>query len=103
MTQARKLFALLRSAMPVALALLIIAFFGGNAVFGANGVLAWSDYHRLREHRLLELAALKKDHRELANRVRLLDPRRANPDLADELVRKQLGLAHPDEVIIPLD
>jgi len=31
-----------------------------------------------------------------------LDPKKANPDLVDELVRRELGLAHPDEVIIPL-
>jgi len=33
----------------------------------------------------------------------LLDPRSADPDLADEMVRGQLGLVRPDEVIVPLD
>ena len=33
----------------------------------------------------------------------LLDPRKADPDIADELVRKDLGLVRPDEVIIPLE
>lgn len=103
MTQARRLYALLRSALPIALALLIIAFFGGNAIFGANGVLAWNDYHRLREQRLAQLETLKKERAVLVNRAQLLDPRRANPDLADELIRKELGVTRPDEVIIPLN
>ena len=38
----------------------------------------------------------------LKNRVALLDPRHANPDLVDELVRKGLNVAHPDEVIVPI-
>jgi cell division protein FtsB len=48
------------------------------------------------------LALLNKEKTEIANRVGLLDPKKANPDLVDELVRRELGLAHPDEVIIPL-
>ena len=38
----------------------------------------------------------------LRNRVALLDPRHANPDMVDELVRRELNVAHPDEVIVPL-
>ena len=30
-------------------------------------------------------------------------PRHADPDLADELMRKDLGLVRPDEVIVPLN
>ena len=40
---------------------------------------------------------------QLKHRSDLLDPRKADPDMADELVRKDLGLVRPDEVIIPLD
>ena len=36
------------------------------------------------------------------NRVALLDPDHANPDMVDEMVRKELNVAHPDEVIVPL-
>ena len=39
----------------------------------------------------------------LKNRVALLDPKHVDPDMADELVRKQLGVANPDEVIVPLN
>ena len=50
-----------------------------------------------------ERAALDKQRAELKNRVDLLDPKRgADPDMVDELVRRQLNVTRPDEVIIPL-
>jgi cell division protein FtsB len=94
---------MLRSAATPALAMIIVAFFGGYALFGANGVLAGFEYRQMLEKRQAELALLQKEKGEVANRVALLDPKRANPDLVDELVRRELGLAHPDEVIIPLN
>ena len=39
----------------------------------------------------------------LKHRSALLDPRKADPDMADELVRKDLGLVRPDEVIVTLE
>ncbi len=85
-----------------ALAFTVIGIFAGYALFGANGVLAWGDYSQRLDSKKVELAKLKKEQAELTNRVALLNPNSANPDLVDELVRRQLGLAQPDEVIIPL-
>ena len=85
-----------------ALATLIVAFFGGFALFGSNGVLAWGDYAQKLDVRRAHLTQLEKDKAVLANRVALLDPRHANPDLVDEMVRRDLGVARPDEVIVPL-
>lgn len=103
MKQAKKLILLLRSVFLPAIAITIIAFFGGYALFGSNGILAWGDYSQRYAAKRTELASLRQQKAELANRVKLLDPQRANPDIVDELVRRELGLAHPDEVIIPLD
>jgi cell division protein FtsB len=86
-----------------ALAILIIANFLGYAIMGANGVLSWGDYRRQKEERLVQLAQLEADKARLAHRVQLLDPGRTDPDLADELVRKELGVVGPNEVVIPLD
>ena len=91
-----------RAALP-ALAILIIANFLGYAIMGANGVLSWGDYRRQKEERLVQLAQLEADKARLAHRVQLLDPRRADPDLSEELVRKELGVVRPDEVVILLD
>jgi len=39
---------------------------------------------------------------ELSHRVALLNPRKVDPDYADELVRRETGQVRPDEVIIPI-
>ncbi len=91
-----------RAALP-ALAVLIIANFLGYAVVGSNGVLSWGDYRRMKGEKAVELAQLEEEKARLAHRARLLDPRRADPDLADEMVRSELGLVRPDEVIIAIE
>ncbi len=91
-----------RAALP-ALAVLIIANFMGYAIVGANGILSWGDYRRLKAERSVELASLEEEKTRLAHRSELLDPRRADPDLAEEMVRNELGLVRPDEVIIAID
>lgn len=91
-----------RAALP-ALAVMIIANFVGYAVMGSNGLLVWGDYRHALVKREAELKVVEAERDRLAHRAKLLDPRRADPDLADELVRNELGLARPDEVIVPLD
>ena len=86
-----------------ALALIIVGTFAGHAIAGPNGILAWGSYHRALLQRQAELAQIEKQRAQLRHRSALLDPRRADPDMADELVRKDLGLVRPDEVIVPLD
>ena len=103
MKRAKQLALLLRLAFLPAIAFTVIAFFGSYALFGSNGILAWGDYRQRYDARAVELALVEQEKTELANRVKLLDPHRANPDMVDELVRRDLGLARPDEVIIPLD
>ena len=91
-----------RAAMP-ALALIIVGTFAGHAVAGPNGILAWGGYHRALKERQAELAAIEQTRAQMRHRSALLDPRKADPDMADELVRKDLGLVRADEVIIPLE
>jgi cell division protein FtsB len=86
-----------------ALAIMIVGVLAGYALFGANGVLAWGDYSKRLDMRKAELENLTAEKARLANRVALLNPKSANPDMVDELVRRDLGLAQPDEVIIPLN
>jgi cell division protein FtsB len=91
-----------RSAMP-ALALIVVGTFAGHAIAGPNGILAWGGYHRALKERQAELAQLEVQEQQLRHHSALLDPNKADPDMADELVRKDLGLVRPDEVIVPLD
>ena len=90
-----------RAALP-ALAILIIANFLGYAVIGSNGILSWSDYRRLKQHRQVQLAQLEVERTRLTQPTALLDPKNVDPDLADEMIRRELGLVRPDEVIIPI-
>jgi cell division protein FtsB len=90
-----------RAAWP-AIGLTIIAFFGAYAVLGRNGMLAYGDYKRQLVKREKDYAELDRRRAVLKNRVALLNPDRANPDMVDEMVRKELNVAHPDEVIVPL-
>jgi cell division protein FtsB len=100
---AQKSFGLIRRAAWPALALIVVGTFAGHAIAGPNGILAWSSYHRALQQRQVELAQLEQQKAQLKHRSDLLNPRRADPDMADELVRKDLGLVRPDEVIVPLD
>lgn len=102
MNRARNTAQLVRSAAGPALALLIIGYFAASAITGSNGLLALGDYRHALGIRSAELRALQSERAQLAHNVRLLDRRRVDPDMADELVRRDLGLARPDEVIIPL-
>jgi cell division protein FtsB len=103
MTQTRRNpWANVKAAALPATAMFIVAFFAGYALFGSNGVLAWGEYSKRLDARRIDLLKLERERIILANRVTLLDPRHANPDLVDELARRDLGVARPDEVIVPL-
>ena len=95
--------ALMRRAALPALGVLVIANFLGYAIVGDNGVLSWGDYRRMKAERAVQLTQLEAERARLAHRAHLLDPRNADPDLAEELVRRELGLVRPDEVVIPID
>ena len=98
-----RIFALIRRVAMPALAVIVVGTFAGHAIAGPNGILAWGSYHRALLQRQSELANIERERAQLKHRSDLLDPRKADPDMADELVRKDLGLVRPDEVIVPLD
>lgn len=86
-----------------AAALVILLALAGLAIAGPSGLFSWSENLRLRDARELRLAKLEADRDHLKNRVDLLDPASADPDLAGELVRSQMGVVHPDEVVIKIE
>lgn len=81
-------------------ALLLLA---GFAVAGPTGLLAWSENAEALDMREDKIAQLTAKRDALRNRVMLLDPEAADPDLASELVREQLGVMREDEVVITLE
>lgn len=86
----------------MAAAIGLIAF-AALALVGPTGVSAWAESLQKLEHREAELVELRAERDRIANRVELLDPENADPDLVGELLRNNLNVAHPDEVVIPRD
>jgi len=76
-------------------ALLIIA---GFAIAGPTGLLAWSESEELLAERQAQIAQLQVERD-----VDRLNPEGADPDLVGELLRRNMNVVHPDEVVITLE
>jgi cell division protein FtsB len=72
------------------------------AVAGPSGVMAGRQNLAMLDQRQAELAQLTRQRDEIRNRVDRLDPSNVDPDLAGELVRSRLNVAHPDEKVMVL-
>ncbi len=96
------LLALLSRAALPAICLLVAGYFGSHAIFGSTGILARESV-RARQAELAEThAELAARKAKLEQKIALLDPEAVDPDYADELVRRHLGVVRPDEVVIPI-
>ena len=84
-------------------ALAALLVMGGLAIAGPSGLLAWSENLRLLDQRQAQLTKIEAERKALENRVALLDPDHADPDMVGELLRSQLNVVHPNEVVIKLD
>lgn len=84
-------------------ALLVLLAIGGLALFGPSGLLAWSENSAQLDRNNEQLAELQAQRDVLRNRVELLDPSNVDPDLASELIRRDLNVAHQDEFLIDLE
>lgn len=94
---------LLRSAGAPAIALILMGVFLYYAALGPNGLIANKEVSRQLDQRNAEYRLLETRRNEIRNRVNLLGGSGgADPDLAEEEVRKQLNLVRPDEVLVPL-
>ena len=91
-----------RSALPAACIGMMI-YFAYFAVSGPTGILAWREYRAQRAVVAAQVAQGVETKAALARQVELLDPQHIDPDLADELVRKNLNVVREDEVVIPVD
>lgn len=79
--------------------LLLMALY---VIAGPSGLIAWGENQRLLEQRREKLAQLQVERDRLHNRVDLLDPQKADPDLAGELLRSNLNVARSDEMVMLL-
>lgn len=81
-------------------ALLVIA---GFAIVGPTGLLTWNESEELLKQRNAQIAEMRAKSEMLRNKVDRLHPDGADPDLVGELLRENLNVVHPDEVVIILD
>ncbi|MEP3420751.1 MAG: septum formation initiator family protein [Erythrobacter sp.] len=86
-----------------ALALVLLVALTVAAIAGPTGLLAWAENDEVLEQRKARIAILIEERDALRNRVELLDPNGADPDLVSELIREDLGVLHPDEIVVTLD
>ena len=84
-------------------ALAVLLLLGGLALAGPYGLLSWGENVALLEKRQQQIAQLRADRDELQNLVERLNPDHVDPDLATELMRKNLNVAHPDEYVIEIE
>ena len=94
---------LARERVSQGLALICLLVMGGWVLFGPSGLMAWSENNRLLGERQQELQQLGAQRDELKNRVALLDPNHVDPDMAGQLLRAQLNVVHPDEMVMLLN
>ncbi|WP_188767057.1 FtsB family cell division protein [Novosphingobium endophyticum] len=82
------------------LALAVLLLMGAWVIAGPSGLVAWGENQRLLEQREAKLAELRLERERIRNRVDLLNPQNVDPDLAGELLRGNLNVARPDEMVM---
>jgi cell division protein FtsB len=90
----------LRSLLAPAICALAVVYFGYHVIQGEKGLIAYARLVAEVERVEIGLAARQAEHERLAAKVALLGPDHIDPDMLDEQVRRYLGLAHPDEIVI---
>ena len=93
---------LAKEGLTQAFALTCLLVMGAWVLFGPSGLLAWSENNRLLTERHKDLTLLNEERNALKNRVSLLDPRQVDPDMAGQLLRANLNVVHPDEVVLTI-
>lgn len=84
-------------------ALAVLLGLGALALAGPYGLVEWGENQALLEEREARIIELEATRDEYANLNQRLDPDAVDPDLAAELVRRNLNVAHPDEYVIELE
>lgn len=86
-----------------AVALVLLVVLGLLAFVGPAGFLAWGEQANQLDAHEERIASLEEEREVLENRVDLLDPENVDEDYASELVRRDLGVAHQDDVVVELE
>jgi cell division protein FtsB len=91
-----------REQLTQGLALVALLLMAGMALFGPSGLLAWSEQSQLLQQRKAQIVQLEKERVRLQQDVDALDPDNVDPDFAATMVRKNLNVVRPDELVLEL-
>ena len=84
-----------------ALAIAVVGYFGGYAIWGDRGLLALEDTEARLGLQQEKLAQISSERDRLAHRIQLMEAGHADPDLVEELARGQLMDGAPNQVAVP--
>lgn len=81
-------------------AALIVGYFAFHAYYGNYGLIAKRAFEEEIAGLSRDLEVLKSERTDWEHRVGLLKPDRLDPDLLEELARRDLGYAHPKDIVL---
>ncbi|HSR55305.1 MAG TPA: septum formation initiator family protein [Alphaproteobacteria bacterium] len=82
------------------LGITLFAYFAYHAVQGDRGLIAWLKLSQQVETAQMQYDKVRARREAFAHRVSLLEPNGLDPDMLEERARVELGLSHPDDIII---
>ena len=78
----------------------VLCYFAYHALAGDQGLARWTELQRQEKDLLLKRDALVVEKAAIEDRIRRLQPDNIDLDYVEELARKKLAYARPDEVIV---
>ena len=90
----------LRRAITPCLGFCALLYFSYHTVQGDRGIIAYLRLNAQLEKTEMALMESNAEHDILSRRVLLLRPEFLDRDMLDEQARHNLGLAHPDDLVI---
>lgn len=91
-----------RFGVPVA-AIFGIAFCIYHTLSGQFGLLALPVYQAHKAEMVTKADELARDIKQVENRLALMNRGALDPDIVEELIRRELGYVLPGEILIPID
>jgi cell division protein FtsB len=84
-----------------AISIAVVGYFGSYAIWGERGLLTLEDAQAklgIQQEKLTQVATQRD---QLAHRIQLMEDAHPDPDLVEELARRQLMDGAPNQVAIP--
>ena len=79
----------------------VTIYFGYNGIMGPRGILAWSRTEADLQTAQRDLGEIRGKRQALQHRIALLDEKKLDPDLLEEVARSLLLQGRPHEVAVP--